>query len=452
MSTLTATANEGWEFHDWSDGSLEETNEIEVPDHDVTYTATFYVEVEVEAEPPMGGIVGVTDGINIGTSILGAPSGSFPLGDLIQIGEVTNPGWRFNGWVADGFATNVPTFVTLAAPNPPPLSVLLKYKAKFLQTILVTGLANPTNAGSVAGGGVYDIDDTNKTLTATASNNWVFVNWNDGTTNNPYTIPPITVTNITSITYTANFAPTATITVNANPSNGGSVNGGGTFLVGSTNLITAVASNGWAFVQWSDGTTNNPYSIVVTSNQNFTANFAPISTVTVLVNPTNAGSVTGSGTYFVGSNAVLTATASNNWQFINWNDGTTNNPYVITVPATNITYTAQFAATATITVSANPTNSGIVTGGGTFLVGSTNLITAVASDGWIFAHWNDGTTNNPYSIIVTSNRTYTANFEAAATVATVAAQPAEAQRQAMAFIPSAVPPRSRRRRPTVGCS
>jgi hypothetical protein len=203
--TLTATAEEGWEFNHWSDGSLEETNEIEVPDHDVTYTATFYVEVEVEAEPPMGGIVGVTDGINIGTSILGAPSGSFPLGDLIQIGEVTNPGWRFNGWVADGFATNVPTFVTLAAPNPPPLSVLLKYKAKYVQVIQVIGAANPTNAGCVAGGGVYDIDDTNIILTATASNNWVFVNWNDGATNNPYTIPPMTVTNMISITYTANF-------------------------------------------------------------------------------------------------------------------------------------------------------------------------------------------------------------------------------------------------------
>ena len=342
MVTITATAEEGWEFSDWSDETTNPTNTFQMPNHDVTYTANFEVEVEGEAEPPTGGL------------ILG--NGSYPEGTIVPLTAIPNTGWRFNGWFLEGVSsnsclTNFTTVLVAAYPLTPPL----EYKAHFEQTIQVIGLANPTNAGSVAGSGVYDIDDTNITLTATASNNWRFINWNDGTTNNPYTIPPITVTNITSITYTANFAQ--------------------------------------------------------------------ISTVTVLVNPTNAGSVTGGGTYFVGSNVVLTATASNNWQFINWNDGTTNNPYNITVPATNITYTACFGATATITVEANPTNSGSVGGGGTFLVGSTNLITAAASSGWVFARWNDGTTNNPYSIVVTSNQTYSANFEAAATVTTVALPP-----------------------------
>jgi len=71
----------------------------------------------------------------------------------------------------------------------------------------------------------------------------------------------------------------------------------------------------------------------------------PVSTVTGLANPTNAGIVTGTGVYFVGSNTVLTAIATNTWRFTQWNDGTTNNPYSITVPGTNITYIANFAAT-----------------------------------------------------------------------------------------------------------
>jgi len=402
---LTATANKDWEFHNWSDGSVEETNEIEVPDHDVTYTATFYVEVEGEAEPPIAGV------------ILG--KGSYPEGSPVALTAVALPGWEFKGWVLEALTTNslLTNFITVivsAEPMTPPLS----YKAHFDQIVEVTGLASPTNAGSVEGSGTYEVDDTNITLTAIASNHWAFVQWDDGTTNNPCTITvpaEVVLEDIfTNIVRTAIFAATADITVLTNPIAGGSVTGGGTFLVGSTNPISAVASNGWAFTGWNDGNTNTPRFIVVTSNQTFTANFAPVSTVIGLANPTNAGMVTGGGVYFVGSNAVLTATASNAWQFINWNDGATNNPHSITVPATNITCTANFAATTIVTVNAQPSIGGSVTGGGAFLVGSTNLITASAADGWLFLGWNDGTTTSRYYIIVpATNSTFTAGFTAA---------------------------------------
>ena len=412
---LTATAEEGWEFHNWSDGSIEETNIIEVPDHDVTYTATFYVEVEGEAEPPTGGTIVGND--------------SYPEGSPVLLTAIANPGWEFKGWFLEAestnstLLTNITTVVVAAEPVPFPL----KYKAHFDQILQVTGLASPTNAGSVDGSGTYEVDDTNITLTATATNNWVFVKWDDGTTNNTITItvPPIIVTLdiYTNIVRTAYFAATANITVVTNPINGGFVSGGGTFLVGSTNPIAAVASNGWAFTGWSDGYTNSLHSIVVTSNATYTANFAPVSTVTGLANPTNAGIVTGGAVYFVGSNAVLTATASNSWQFVNWNDGTTNNPYSITVPATNITCTACFAPVSTVTGLANPTNAGIVTGTGVYFVGSNTVLTAIATNTWRFTQWNDGTTNNPYSITVPgTNITYIANFAATAII-TVGAKP-----------------------------
>jgi hypothetical protein len=189
-------------------------------------------------------------------------------------------------------------------------------------------------------------------LTATASNNWQFINWNDGVTNNLRVV----TAPATNITYTANFAATATITVVASPNVGGSVTGGGTFLVGSTNLITAVASNGWAFVRWDDGAADHSHAIVVASNRTYTADFAPVATVTVVINPTNAGVwVTGGGACLVGSNAVLTAvvptpTNGNRWMFLNWNGtvtnytktGNTNNPLKFTVTS-NITVTANFA-------------------------------------------------------------------------------------------------------------
>jgi hypothetical protein len=165
-----------------------------------------------------------------------------------------------------------------------PLTPPLKYKAHFEQTIIVTGLASPANAGSVAGSGVYGVDDTNITLTATASNNCVFIQWTDSTTNNPYTItlPPMTITNfVTSITCTANFAAVAIVTAGANPSVGGAVTGGGTYAVGTSIQLTALASNGWLFTGWNDGTMNNPYRVTVpTTNRTYTASFTAS-------NPTN---------------------------------------------------------------------------------------------------------------------------------------------------------------------
>ncbi|MDD5141749.1 MAG: right-handed parallel beta-helix repeat-containing protein [Verrucomicrobiales bacterium] len=78
------------------------------------------------------------------------------------------------------------------------------------------------------------------------------------------------------------YLPCATMTAQAGPTNGGSVTGGGTFLVGSTNVITATASNNWVFTQWIDGVTDNPRSVVMpASGTNCTANFSSLTVPTM---------------------------------------------------------------------------------------------------------------------------------------------------------------------------
>ncbi|MCX7010479.1 MAG: IPT/TIG domain-containing protein [Kiritimatiellaeota bacterium] len=80
----------------------------------------------------------------------------------------------------------------------------------------------------------------------------------------------------------------------------------------------------------------------VTTRSNAFTYADALATISVQASPTNAGSVTGGGTFGVGLADMLIATASNNWLFTLWNDGVTDNPRSVTVPPTNITYTANF--------------------------------------------------------------------------------------------------------------
>ncbi|MBR6903840.1 MAG: hypothetical protein IKN32_03220, partial [Bacteroidales bacterium] len=66
----------------------------------------------------------------------------------------------------------------------------------------------------------------------------------------------------------------------------------------------------------------------------------------------------------------------------------------------------------TITVESNPANAGTVTGGGTFADQATTVLTATPNAGYQFVKWQDGNTQNPRTITVTANETYTAFFEA----------------------------------------
>jgi len=158
----------------------------------------------------------------------------------------------------------------------------------------------------------------------------------------------------TQVTFggTSATLPPLTLTVVASPTNGGSVTGSGTFLFGSTNPITEVASNNWTFFAWNDGNTSSPRNIVLVSNVTYTAyfintNLAP-ATITVMASPANAGSVTGNGTFPIGSPDTLLAVASNGWVFTSWNDGDLNSQRIIAV-VSNTTYTANFT-TAPMTV------------------------------------------------------------------------------------------------------
>ncbi len=84
-------------------------------------------------------------------------------------------------------------------------------------------------------------------------------------------------------------------------------------------------------------------------------------------------------------------------------------PYITTVPVVSST-------SYTITASVNPTNSGTVSGAGTYYADSQCTLTATPNHGYAFDNWKLGnsvvSTEPSYTFTVTGNATYTADFHA----------------------------------------
>jgi len=66
----------------------------------------------------------------------------------------------------------------------------------------------------------------------------------------------------------------------------------------------------------------------------------------------------------------------------------------------------------TITANSNNTAMGTVTGGGSYTSGASATLTANPKTGYHFVRWNDNNTQNPRTITVTGNASYTAYFAA----------------------------------------
>ena len=165
-----------------------------------------------------------------------------------------------------------------------------------------------------------------KTLTAIANDGYEFTAWNDGNMENPRTVTVTSDTAFMAIFTEAVSTPTITVTVND------ATMGSATYTMdGNTAVLTATPNEGYGFLTWSDGNTENPRTVTVTSDTAFTAIFTETETaptITVTVNDATMGSAT----YTLdGNTAVLTATANEGYSFLTWSDGNTENPRTVTI-------------------------------------------------------------------------------------------------------------------------
>lgn len=326
--------------------------------------------------------------------------------------------------------------------------------------------------GSVDGYNYYDTDEGGDnisfdvksgrviTLTPTVNDDalYYFEKWSDDETQNPRTI---TVT--ANVTLTAIFkkTPIYTVTVKANPEEGGEAivscldkcadedENWSKVVQGGKVRLDAYPEDGWRFVRWDDEADDNTEAyrtITPTEDKTYTAKFEliPVYTVTVAADPADKGTVSvssnnssntkeeGVGYVKVYENASVTVKAEpvSGWHFVRWGDDADDN----TKATRTITVTSDMNLKATfeqthyykITVKANPAEGGEVAidaatpeeQGNDYVLLEENMtatIYATPEDGWRFLRWDDNDDDNntkaTRKVTATADKTYTANFE-----------------------------------------
>ena len=249
--------------------------------------------------------------------------------------------------------------------------------------------------------------------------------------------------------------------------------GGSAFIGTETNItvehgtsvtLTAVANDGYKFVNWTKGgvevSTDASYTFNATADGEYTANFQLINVTyyNVVVNANISGEgiafiETGtstdvtSGSYQAGSTITLNAVSDkgeNGYLFIGWYvDGddepiSTEKTHTFTL-SSDVTYTAKFEEGWRVTYSCNYRMGyiNVFNADGTENIGGTNYVlvkkgatiqmVGVPEKGYQFKDWTANATGdyvtdeNPYYLTVDGNKTVYANFEPKSYVLTVAA-------------------------------
>jgi uncharacterized repeat protein (TIGR02543 family) len=149
----------------------------------------------------------------------------------------------------------------------------------------------------------------------------------------------------------------------------------------------------------------------------------------VVPSPLGGGTATdqtGAGVYMPGDAVTISATPATGYTFENWSApaGTLANassvPTTFTMPAEDVNVTANFKLIDyTVSLSVSPTDSGTVTGDGTYHYGDPVALTASPNSDYVFVNWTDDndsdaviSTDNPFTFTMPPvDVNYTANFE-----------------------------------------
>jgi hypothetical protein len=352
--------------------------------------------------------------------------GSFAIDANATVTATALPGFTFLNWSDNGTIVSTNSSYTLA------MNVNHSLVANFATAHTISTSALPLAGGTTTGDGIVN-DGDSVTVVATANGGYSFTDWTEA---------GLVVSATTSYTFNAasdralvaNFSVIGTsriISVSAAPLLGGSVTGGGTVADGGNVTVTATASAGYTFTNWTEGgaavSANASYAFVANADRTLVANFTAMGgggggplIIVVSASPLDGGLVEADApSYDEGDAADVQADANPGYTFVNWTENgvevSTDWKYEFTIMNSR-TLVANFVSVGnvSITLSAAPPEGGTVSGGGSKVIGAPVTASAIAASGYKFTHWSEGATvvntDTDYQFSASVSRTLVANF------------------------------------------
>ncbi len=207
-------------------------------------------------------------------------SGNYPRGATCTLTASPNTGYTFVNWTKnDVVVSETPTYSFVVTDGG-------TYVAHFYHGYKVTASADADVAGTVTGAGFYE-NGASCTLTAAPESGYKFYCWTQGEGLVVSTTASYNFTVTEDVAYVAHFlessdnttieSGTVTVTATANDAEGGTVDGGGAYLINSTCTLTAVANIGYMFSNWTKDdevvSTSATYSFTALEDAELVANF-----------------------------------------------------------------------------------------------------------------------------------------------------------------------------------
>ena len=323
-ASLTASANNGYEFVNWTNeqGAVVCTTATYnfIVTRDSALTANFALK---EYTITMSVVTGGTLSHNL-------PANVATMGTEVTLIATPNEGLQFDGdWTVQNISASSPVEVVNNKFTMPAGNVTVTgYFSPITYT--VSAVISPDNAGSVSGTGSYN-HGAEAQLRATPASGYEFVNWTNAqgavvSTDADYNF----IVNRDSA-LTANFELKEYTITMVQPNVGGTLSHNllaNVATMGTEVTLIATPNEGFQFDgDWTVQNTSASSPVTVENNKftmpagnvTVTGYFSPITyTVSAVISPDNAGSVSGTGSYNHGAEAQLRATPASGYEFVNW--------------------------------------------------------------------------------------------------------------------------------------
>ena len=237
--TLTATPATGYHFVKWTKNGTEVSTSATYS-FEVTGAASYVAHFEINGYT----IIAKTNPTAGGT-VTGA--GNYNHGETCTLTAIPNTGYYFVKWTKGSETVSTEETYSFVVTED------ATYKAHFAKIdYSISAEANPQDGGTITGTGDSFHYYTTCQLIARANTGYHFVNWTlDGVEVSTSYIYSFTVTE--SAHYVANFElDTFEITATADPAEGGTITGAGTYAYGQTVTLTAQANTDYRFVNWTE--------------------------------------------------------------------------------------------------------------------------------------------------------------------------------------------------------